>query len=105
MNALCKHIGIAYYAKGSKSKHNAAKKKELWQKLSKEGDDARSIAEHIRAAIKQLKSKDTIVRFDELVAAKSLKRLQSYGRSQKNPSETNDDTTMEEVQMTPKKFR
>ena len=64
MNALCKHVGIAYYAKGSKSKDNATKKEELWQKLSKEGDDARSVAEHIWAAVKQLKSKDTITSFD-----------------------------------------
>ena len=103
VNALCKHVGIAYYAKGSKSKDNATKKEELWQKLSKEGDDARSVAEHVWAAVKQLKSKDTIARFDELVAAESLKRRQSYGRSQKNLSEANDDSTMEEVQTTPDK--
>ena len=103
VNALCKHVGIAYYAKGNKSKDNATKKEELWQKLSKEGDDARSVTEHVWAAVKQLKSKDTIARFDELVAAESFKRRQSYGRSQKNLSETNDDTTMEEVQTKPDK--
>ena len=85
MNGLCKHVGIAYYAKGRKSKDNATKKEELWQKLPKEGDEACSAAEHILAAIKQLKSNNTIAHFDELVAAESLKRRQSHGRSQKNP--------------------
>ena len=72
-------------------KENAVKKEELWQKLLKEGDDAHSVAEHIWAAVKQLKSKNTIVPFDELVAAESLKWRLSYGPSQKNPGETNDE--------------
>lgn len=52
VNALCRFLGISYYAKGSKLKDTAKKKDELWLQLKEESETMRSIPKHVCRARK-----------------------------------------------------
>lgn len=62
VKTLCREHGIDYQSGGSKGKDIAAKKDELWKRLQKAGEDARSVLEDVWNALKKMQSKDTMKR-------------------------------------------